>query len=125
MKFPMLLAQGVEGIAVGLATKILPHNFIELIKASILVLKGKKIDLYPDFETGGSINVAEYNEGLRGGKVKVRAKIEIEDKKMLVIREIPYGITTGSLIESIVNASEKGKIKIKQISDNTAKDELS
>lgn len=122
MKFPMLLAQGVEGIAVGLATKILPHNFIELIKASILVLKGKKIDLYPDFETGGSINVAEYNEGLRGGKVKVRAKIEIEDKKMLVIREIPYGITTGSLIESIVKASEKGKIKIKQISDNTAKD---
>jgi len=122
MKFPMLLAQGVEGIAVGLATKILPHNFIELIKASIQVLKGKKIDLYPDFETGGSINVAEYNEGLRGGKVKVRAKIEIEDKKMLVIREIPYGITTGSLIESIVKASEKGKIKIKQISDNTAKD---
>lgn len=122
MKFPMLLAQGVEGIAVGLATKILPHNFIELIKASIQVLKGKKIDLYPDFETGGSINVAEYNEGLRGGKVKVRAKIEIEDKKTLVIREIPYGITTGSLIESIVKASEKGKIKIKQISDNTAKD---
>lgn len=122
MKFPLLLAQGVEGIAVGLATKILPHNFIELIKASIQVLKGKKIDLYPDFETGGSINVAEYNEGLRGGKVKVRAKIEIEDKKMLVIREIPYGITTGSLIESIVKASEKGKIKIKQISDNTAKD---
>ncbi|MGB3075825.1 MAG: DNA gyrase/topoisomerase IV subunit A, partial [Chitinophagales bacterium] len=122
MKFPMLLAQGVEGIAVGLATKILPHNFIELIKASIQVLKGKKIDLYPDFETGGSINVAEYNEGLRGGKVKVRAKIEIEDKKMLVIREIPYGITTRSLIESIVKASEKGKIKIKQISDNTAKD---
>lgn len=122
MKFPLLLAQGVEGIAVGLATKILPHNFIELIKASIQVLKGKKIDLYPDFETGGSINVAEYNEGLRGGKVKVRAKIEIEDKKMLVIHEIPYGITTGSLIESIVKASEKGKIKIKQISDNTAKD---
>ncbi len=122
MKFPLLLAQGVEGIAVGLATKILPHNFNELIKASIQILKGKKADIYPDFETGGSINVAEYNEGLRGGKVKVRAKIEIEDKKTLVIREIPFSVTTGNLIESIVKASEKGKIKIKQISDNTAKD---
>ncbi|MBK9223024.1 MAG: DNA gyrase/topoisomerase IV subunit A [Saprospiraceae bacterium] len=122
MKFPLLLAQGVEGIAVGLATKILPHNFIELIKASIQILKGKKIELYPDFETGGSINVAEYNQGLRGGKVKVRAKVEIEDKKTLVVRELPYGVTTGNLIESIVKASEKGKIKIKQVSDNTAKD---
>ncbi|HEX5625612.1 MAG TPA: DNA gyrase/topoisomerase IV subunit A [Saprospiraceae bacterium] len=122
MKFPLLLAQGVEGIAVGLATKILPHNFIELIKASIQVLKGKKIELYPDFETGGSINVAEYNQGLRGGRVKVRAKIEVEDKKMLVIRELPFSVTTGSLIESVVKASDKGKIKIKQISDNTAKD---
>jgi topoisomerase IV subunit A len=122
MKFPLLLAQGVEGIAVGLATKILPHNFIELIKASIQILKGRKADLYPDFETGGSINVAEYNEGLRGGKVKVRAKIEVEDKKTLIIRELPFGVTTGNLIESIVKASEKGKIKIKQVSDNTAKD---
>ncbi len=122
MKFPLLLAQGVEGIAVGLATKILPHNFIELIKASIQILKAKKVNLYPDFETGGSINVAEYNEGLRGGKVKVRAKFEIEDKKTLIIRELPYGVTTGNLIESIVKASEKGKIKIKQVSDNTAKD---
>lgn len=122
MKFPLLLAQGVDGIAVGLATKILPHNFIELIKGSIQILKGKRVDLYPDFETGGSINVAEYNKGLRGGKVKIRAKIEVEDKKTLVIRELPYGVTTGSLIESVVKASEKGKIKIKQVSDNTAKD---
>ncbi len=122
MKFPLLLAQGVEGIAVGLATKILPHNFIEIIKGSIQILKGKKVDLYPDFETGGSINVAEYNKGLRGGKVKVRAKVEIEDKKTLVIRELPFSVTTGTLIESIVKASEKGKIKIKQVSDNTAKD---
>lgn len=122
MKFPLLLAQGVEGIAVGLATKILPHNFVELIKASIQALKGRKFELYPDFETGGSIDVSEYNEGLKGGKVKVRAKIELEDKKFLVIRELPYSVTTGSLIESIVKAADKGKIKIKQISDNTAKD---
>ncbi|MDQ3142964.1 MAG: DNA gyrase/topoisomerase IV subunit A [Bacteroidota bacterium] len=122
VKFPLLLAQGVEGIAVGLATKILPHNFNELIKASIQILKGKKVMIYPDFETGGSINVSEYQQGLRGGKVKIRAKIDIEDKKNLIIRELPYGITTTSLIESIVKASEKGKIKIKQVSDNTAKD---
>ncbi|MBK9107074.1 MAG: DNA gyrase/topoisomerase IV subunit A [Saprospiraceae bacterium] len=122
MKFPLLLAQGVEGIAVGLATKILPHNFIELIKASIQALKGRKFELYPDFETGGSIDVSEYNEGLKGGRVKVRAKIELEDKKYLVIRELPFSVTTGSLIESIVKAADKGKIKVKQISDNTAKD---
>lgn len=122
MKFPLLLAQGVEGIAVGLATKILPHNFIELIKASIQALKGKRVELYPDFEMGGSIDVSEYNEGLRGGRVKVRAKIDIEDKKNLIIRELPYGVTTGSMIESIVKAADKGKIKIKQISDHTAKD---
>ncbi|MBK8954733.1 MAG: DNA gyrase/topoisomerase IV subunit A [Saprospiraceae bacterium] len=122
MKFPLLLAQGVEGIAVGLATKILPHNFIELIKASIQALKGRKFELFPDFETGGSIDVSEYNEGQKGGKVKIRAKIELEDKKFLVIRELPYSVTTGSLIESIVKAADKGKIKIKQISDNTAKD---
>ncbi|MBK9271110.1 MAG: DNA gyrase/topoisomerase IV subunit A [Saprospiraceae bacterium] len=122
MKFPLLLAQGVEGIAVGLATKILPHNFIELIKASIQLLKGNKVKIYPDFETGGSIDVSEYQQGQRGGKVKIRAKIEVEDKKNLVIRELPFSITTTSLIESIVKASEKGKIKIKQVSDNTAKD---
>lgn len=122
MKFPLLLAQGVEGIAVGLSTKILPHNFIELIKASIQILKGKKVDIYPDFETGGTINVAEYNQGQRGGKVKIRAKIEVEDKKNLVIKELPFGVTTTSLIESIVKAAEKGKIKIKQVQDNTAKD---
>lgn len=122
MKFPLLLAQGVEGIAVGLATKILPHNFIELIKASVQSLKGKKVELYPDFETGGSIDISEYQEGAKGGRVKVRAKIDLEDKKNLVIRELPYGVTTASLIESIVKASDKGKIKIKQISDNTARD---
>ena len=122
MKFPLLLAQGVEGIAVGLATKILPHNFIEIIKASIQYLKGNKVKIYPDFETGGQIDVSDYQQGARGGKVKIRAKIEVEDKKYLVIRELPFSVTTTSLIESIVKASEKGKIKIKQVSDNTAKD---
>ncbi|HUN15399.1 MAG TPA: DNA gyrase subunit A, partial [Saprospiraceae bacterium] len=122
MKFPLLLAQGVEGIAVGLSTKILPHNFNELIKGSIQILKGKKVDIYPDFETGGMINVSEYNQGLRGGRVKVRAKIEVEDKKYLVIKELPFGVTTTSLIDSIVKAAEKGKIKIKHVNDNTAKD---
>ncbi len=122
MKFPLLLAQGVEGIAVGLSTKILPHNFVELIKASISFLKGTKVKIYPDFETGGILDVSEYEQGKRGGKVKIRAKIEIEDKKTLVIRELPYSVTTTSLIESIVKASEKGKIKIKQVSDNTARD---
>lgn len=122
MKFPLLLAQGVEGIAVGLATKILPHNFIEIIKASIQYLKGNKVKIYPDFETGGQIDVSDYQQGARGGKVKIRAKIEVEDKKILVIRELPFSVTTTSLIESIVKASEKGKIKIKQVSDNTAKD---
>jgi topoisomerase IV subunit A len=122
MKFPLLLAQGVEGIAVGLATKILPHNFIELIKASINLLKGTKSKIYPDFETGGIIDVTEYDQGRRGGKVKVRALIEVEDKKTLVIKELPFSVTTTSLMESVVKASEKGKIKIKQINDNTAKD---
>ncbi|HMW37820.1 MAG: DNA gyrase/topoisomerase IV subunit A [Saprospiraceae bacterium] len=122
MKFPLLLAQGVEGIAVGLATRILPHNFIELIKASVQYLKGTKVKIYPDFETGGILDVSEYDQGRRGGKVKVRARIEIEDKKTLVIKELPYSVTTTSLIESIVKASEKGKIKIKQVSDNTARD---
>jgi topoisomerase-4 subunit A len=120
VKFPLLLAQGVEGIAVGLSTKILPHNFIELIKASIDVLKGKNAKLYPDFPTGGIADFSEYEQGYRGGKIKVRAKIEILDKKTLVIKEVPFSTTTTSLIESIVKASEKGKIKVKQVVDNTA-----
>ena len=122
VKFPLLLAQGVEGIAVGLSTKILPHNFCELIKASIDILKGKNPKIYPDFPTGGIADFSEYNQGLRGGKIKVRAKIEIVDKKTLAIKEIPYATTTTSLMESIVKASEKGQIKIKQVVDNTAKD---
>ncbi|MBS1489262.1 MAG: DNA gyrase/topoisomerase IV subunit A [Bacteroidetes bacterium] len=121
VKFPLLLAQGVEGIAVGLSTKILPHNFCELIKASIDVLKGKNPKIYPDFPTGGIADFSEYDQGYRGGKIKVRAKIEILDKKTLVIREIPFATTTASLMESIVKASEKGKIKVKQVIDNTAK----
>lgn len=119
-KFPILLAQGVEGIAVGLSTRILPHNFNELIDASIALLRNKPVELFPDFDTGGFVDVAEYNQGGRGGRVKVRAQIEQPDKKSLVIRELPYGVTTGSLIESIVKASDKGKIKIKRIIDNTA-----
>jgi len=122
VKFPLLLAQGVEGIAVGLSTKILPHNFCELIKGSIEVLKGKNPKVYPDFPTGGMADFSEYNEGLRGGRVKVRAKIEEYDKKTLVIKDIPFGTTTTSLIESILKANDKGKIKIKQVIDNTAKD---
>lgn len=122
VKFPLLLAQGVEGIAVGLSTKILPHNFNELIKASIDVLKGKNPKIYPDFPTGGIADFEEYNQGKRGGKIKVRARIDIVDKKTLVIKEIPFSTTTTSLIESIVKASEKGKIKVKQVIDNTAKD---
>ncbi|MEM9856469.1 MAG: DNA gyrase/topoisomerase IV subunit A [Bacteroidota bacterium] len=122
VKFPLLLAQGVEGIAVGLSTKILPHNFCELIKASIDVLKGKKPKIYPDFPTGGMADFSEYNQGLRGGKIKVRAKIEEYDKKTLVVRDIPFSTTTSSLIDSIIKANDKGKIKIKQVVDNTAKD---
>lgn len=120
MKFPLLLAQGVEGIAVGLSTKIMPHNFIELIDASIAYLQNEHFQLYPDFLTGGSVDVADYNDGQRGGKIRVRAKIDASDKKHLVIRELPYGVTTTALIESIVKAADKGKIKIKKISDNTA-----
>lgn len=120
VKFPLLLAQGVEGIAVGLSTKILPHNFIELIKASIKILQGKKVKIYPDFPTGGSIDVSDYNSGARGGKVKVRAKIEVVDKSTLAVRDLPFGVTTGSLIESIVKANDKGKIKVKKVVDNTA-----
>jgi topoisomerase IV subunit A len=122
VKFPLLLAQGVEGIAVGLSTKILPHNFIELIEASIEILKGNKSNVLPDFLTGGLADFSEYNEGLRGGKIKVRARIEEEDSKTLLIKEIPYGTTTDSLIDSILKANDKGKIKIKKVVDNTAKD---
>ena len=120
VKFPLLLAQGAEGIAVGLSTKILPHNFNELLQASIAYLKGKKITLYPDFQTGGIIDVQNYNDGIRGGKVRVRAKISVRDKNTLVIQEIPYSTTTSSLIDSILKANDKGKIKIKKIEDNTA-----
>ncbi len=120
VKFPLLLAQGVEGIAVGLASKIMPHNFIELIDASIRHLLGKDFELYPDFLTGGMADFSRYNEGLRGGKVRVRTKISQRDKKTLVITEIPYYTTTSSLIDSIVAANDKGKIKIKKIDDNTA-----
>ena len=120
VKFPLLLAQGGEGIAVGLASKILPHNFNELIDASVDYLQGKDFVLYPDFPTGGFVDVSKYNDGKRGGAVKVRAKIDKVDKKELVITEIPFGKTTGTLIESIIKASEKGKIKIKKIDDNTA-----
>jgi topoisomerase IV subunit A len=121
MKFPLVLAQGVEGIAVGLATKIMPHNFIELIKASIKILQGKKAVIYPDFQTGGYVDVSEYNDGLRGGRIKVRAKIEQIDKSTLAITQLPYGVTTGSMIDSILKASEKGQIKVKKVVDNTAK----
>ncbi|MGB5928410.1 MAG: DNA gyrase/topoisomerase IV subunit A, partial [Cyclobacteriaceae bacterium] len=122
VKFPLLLAQGAEGIAVGLSTKILPHNFCELLQASIDLLKNKKVNVYPDFPTGGTADFSDYNEGLRGGKVRVRAKIEEQDKKTLVIKDIPFGTTTTSLIDSILKANDKGKIKIKKVIDNTAKD---
>jgi topoisomerase-4 subunit A len=122
MKFPLLLAQGVEGIAVGLSTKIMPHNFIELIQATIALLKGNEVTIYPDFLTGGLVDVTNYNGGARGGKVRVRARIVVVDKKMLAIKELPYGVTTESLIESILKANDKGKIKIKKVIDNTAKD---
>ncbi len=120
VKFPLLLTQGVEGIAVGLASKILPHNFNELVDASISYLKDKPFELYPDFQTGGAIDVNRYNDGLRGGSVKVRAKIEKLNNKTLVVRELPFSKTTGSLIESILKANESGKIKIKKIDDNTS-----
>jgi topoisomerase-4 subunit A len=120
MKFPVLLAQGVEGIAVGLASKILPHNFIELIDASIRHLNGEAFELLPDFQTGGMGDFSKYNDGLRGGKVRIRAKISQLDKKTLVINEIPFSTTTTSLIDSIVSANDKGKIKIRKIDDNTA-----
>ena len=120
VKFPLLLAHGAEGIAVGLATKVLPHNFCELCEASIKYLKGRKFDLYPDFQTGGMIDVSDYNEGRRGGRVKARAHIEELDKKTLLIKSVPYGVTTTGLIDSIVKANDQGKIKIKKVTDNTA-----
>ena len=121
-KFPLVLAQGVEGIAVGLSTKIMPHNFIEILKASIKILEGKKVKIYPDFQTGGSVDVAEYNDGKRGGRIKVRAKIEVIDKSTIAITELPYGVTTNALIDSILKANDKGQIKIKKVVDNTAAD---
>ena len=120
MKFPLLLAQGADGIAVGLSTKILPHNFCELIDASIKYLNEKRFTLYPDFLTGGMIDVSDYNHGKRGGKVKLRAHIEEKDKKTLLIKSVPYGITTSQLMDSIVRANDQGKIKIKKVTDNTA-----
>ena len=122
MKFPLLLAQGADGIAVGLSTKILPHNFCELIDAAVKYLRGKRFELFPDFLTGGMIDVADYNQGKRGGKVKVRAHIEELDKKTLAIRSVPYGVTTTQLMESIVRANDQGKIKIRKVTDNTAAD---
>ncbi len=122
IKFPLLLAQGVEGIAVGLSTRILPHNFCELCKGSIEVLKGRSPKLLPDFPTGGMADFSEYNLGKRGGKIRVRATIEEYDKKTLIIRDIPFGSTTTSLIDSIIKANDKGKIKIKKVVDNTAQE---
>jgi len=122
MKFPLLLAQGAEGIAVGLSTRILPHNVIELLQASIKLLQGKKVKLYPDFPTAGLLDVSEYQGGQRGGRVKVRARIEQADKSTLAVRELPYGVTVPALIDSIIKANDKGKIKVKRVTDNTAAD---
>ncbi len=122
VKFPLLLAQGVEGIAVGLSTKVLPHNFCELLKGAIDVIRGRKVSLYPDFLTGGLIDVTNYNDGARGGKVRVRARIEERDKKTLVIKDVPFSVTTTQLIDSIIKANDNGKIKIKKVVDNTAAD---
>ncbi|MCB9501114.1 MAG: DNA gyrase/topoisomerase IV subunit A [Deferribacteres bacterium] len=122
VKFPLLLAQGAEGIAVGLATKIMPHNFIELLQASIEILKGNDTKILPDFPSGGHADFTNYNHGMRGGKIRVRAKIESPDRRMLIIRDIPYGTTTTSVMESIVKANDSGKIKIKQVVDNTAQE---
>lgn len=120
VKFPLLLVQGVEGIAVGLSTKIMPHNFNELIDASIKYLRGKEFEILPDFMTGGIADFSNYNDGLRGGRIRVRCRIAIEDKKTLKITEIPFGTTTSSLIDSILRANDRGKIKVKKIEDNTA-----
>jgi len=120
MKFPLLLAQGADGIAVGLSTKILPHNFNELIEAAVKYLRGKRFELFPDFQTGGMIDVTDYAQGKRGGRIKVRAHIEEADKKTLLIKSVPYGVTTVQLMDSIVKANDQGKIKIKKVTDNTA-----
>src|SRR5882724_6535434 len=120
MKFPLLLAHGADGIAVGLSTKILPHNFCEIIEAAIKHLRGKRFELYPDFQVGGMIDITDYIQGKRGGKVKVRAHIEEVDKKILAIKSVPYGVTTTQLMESIVKANDQGKIKVKKVTDNTA-----
>src|SRR6476661_8469321 len=120
VKFPLLLAHGAEGIAVGLATKVLPHNFCEICEAAVKYLKGKKFDLYPDFLTGAMADVSDYNQGMRGGRVKVRAHIEELDKKTLVVKSVPYGVTTSGLMDSIVKANDAGKIKIRKVTDNTA-----
>ena len=120
MKFPLVLAQGADGIAVGLSTKIMPHNFNELIDASVKYLRGKKFELYPDYLTGGMIDVSLYNDGRRGGRIRCRAHIEEIDKKNIVIRDVPYGVTTTQLMDSIVKANDQGKIKIKKVTDNTA-----
>ena len=122
VKFPLLLAQGADGIAVGLSTKILPHNFCELLDASIKYLRGKRFELFPDFQTGGMVDVTNYNEGKRGGKIRVRARIEELDKRTLVIRDVPYGVTTTQLMESIVKANDQGKIKIKKVTDYTGQE---
>jgi topoisomerase-4 subunit A len=120
MKFPLLLAQGAEGIAVGMACKFLPHNFIELIDNSINHLRGKKVEFFPDFPNGGMADFSNYNDGKRGGRVRVRGKIKKHDAKTLIIHEIPFGTSTSSLIDSILKANDKGKIKVKKIEDNTS-----
>lgn len=120
VKFPLLLAQGVEGIAVGLNSKILPHNFNEIAEAAIHYLMGESFSLLPDFQTGGLMDASRYNDGARGGQIRVRAKIEKIDNKTLAIRELPFGKTTASLIETILKAMEKGKIKVRKVDDNTS-----
>ena len=120
VKFPLLLQQGAEGIAVGLACKMLPHNFNEIIDGSVAYLKGRSFKLLPDFPTGGEADCEQYNDGLRGGRIRVRAKIRKEDNKTLIVEELPYGVTTTSLIDSILKANDKGKIKVKRVEDNTA-----
>ena len=122
LKFPLLLAHGVEGIAVGLSTKIMPHNFIDLIKGSIKILEGKNATIFPDFQTGGQVDVSDYQDGRRGGRIKIRATIMEKSKNTIAIKDVPYGVTTGSLIDSILKANDKGKIKIKKVVDNTARD---
>ena len=119
-KFPLLLAQGAEGIAVGLSCKILPHNFNEILDAAVSYLKGEEFQLYPDFPTGGYVDVNNYRDGERGGNVRVRTKIEKLDNKTLLVKDLPYGKTTSTLIDSILKAAEKGKIKIKKVEDNTS-----